>query len=301
TWHLPLYDANGNLHALLNRSTGGVTAAYEYSPFGETLRATGSYAATNSFRFSTKYTDAETDFVYYGYRYYRPSLGRWLGRDPLEEKGGLHLYAFVRNNPVNAWDVLGRLTTSEFWAYFQGGGDSSNWTQDDWQQYNTWSGSAYTDRWEASFNGEDPHGNYVPAEAQAQTVSQAEIDFQNGNNRVHPGGPDGNTVFYNPATGTYVGADGTGSPLMPTVDPAYPAELPTFNNATLTPVSAYINGPPPAGGNSVDQTAVSLSAQTSTGAGGSLTQGSGGLVAGTAVTGTLEAGGELVGGGLLAL
>ena len=105
--HLPFYDANGNLHALVNRADGSVTAAYEYNPFGETLRSTGSYAATNSFRFSTKYTDAETQFVYYGYRYYNPTLGRWLGRDPLEEKGGLHLYAFCRNNAVNAWDALG--------------------------------------------------------------------------------------------------------------------------------------------------------------------------------------------------
>jgi RHS repeat-associated protein len=111
--HLPFYDANGNLHALVNRADGTVTAAYEYNPFGETLRSTGTYAATNSFRFSTKYTDVETQFIYYGYRYYNPSLGRWLGRDPLEEKGGLHLYAFVQNNPVNAWDALGKFTVND--------------------------------------------------------------------------------------------------------------------------------------------------------------------------------------------
>jgi RHS repeat-associated protein len=107
--HLPYYDANGNLHALADRSTGTITAAYEYSPFGETLRTTGVYAATNPFRFSTKYTDAETQLLYYGYRYYNPSLGRWLGRDPLVEKGGLHLYAFCRNNAVNAYDALGMI------------------------------------------------------------------------------------------------------------------------------------------------------------------------------------------------
>ena len=31
----------------------------------------------------------------------------WLGRDPIAEKGGLHLYGFVGNNPVCRWDVLG--------------------------------------------------------------------------------------------------------------------------------------------------------------------------------------------------
>jgi hypothetical protein len=34
-------------------------------------------------------------------------LGRFINRDPIEEQGGLNLYAFVRNNAVNAWDYLG--------------------------------------------------------------------------------------------------------------------------------------------------------------------------------------------------
>ena len=115
-WHLPYYDANGNLHALVDRSTGTVTAAYEYSPFGETLRANGTYAASNPFRFSTKYADTETHLLYYGYRYFDPSMGRWLGRDPSGESGGLHLYAFCRNNAVNAYDALGLYTFNEIYG-----------------------------------------------------------------------------------------------------------------------------------------------------------------------------------------
>ena len=42
-----------------------------------------------------------------GLRYYSPSLGRFINKDPIEEKGGLNLYAFCRNNGVNGWDVLG--------------------------------------------------------------------------------------------------------------------------------------------------------------------------------------------------
>jgi RHS repeat-associated protein len=42
-----------------------------------------------------------------GRRYYSPSQGRFLGRDPKGEKGGTHLYAFVTNNPSNRWDYLG--------------------------------------------------------------------------------------------------------------------------------------------------------------------------------------------------
>ncbi len=64
-------------------------------------------AKANPFRFSTKYQDDESDLFYYGYRYYNPSTGRWITRDPIEESGGLNLYAFVANRPVSRVDRLG--------------------------------------------------------------------------------------------------------------------------------------------------------------------------------------------------
>lgn len=48
-----------------------------------------------------------TPVCYYGFRYYDPVTGRWPSRDPIEEEGGLNLYGFVYNNPVNQWDLLG--------------------------------------------------------------------------------------------------------------------------------------------------------------------------------------------------
>ena len=44
-----------------------------------------------------------------GHRYYSPSLGRWISKDPLGERGGRNSYAMVRNNPVMKVDVLGLL------------------------------------------------------------------------------------------------------------------------------------------------------------------------------------------------
>jgi RHS repeat-associated protein len=105
--HRTVYDGNGNLLGLVETASGAVSAQYEYSPFGETIRATGSYAAANPFRFSTKFTDDESGLVYYGRRYYDAKCGRFVGRDPKGEAGGTHLYAFVRNNPGNNWDYLG--------------------------------------------------------------------------------------------------------------------------------------------------------------------------------------------------
>jgi RHS repeat-associated protein len=64
-------------------------------------------AFENPFRFSTKYQDDETGFLYYGYRYYDPDPGRWLNRDPIEEEGGVNVYTFVSNEPDTRSDYLG--------------------------------------------------------------------------------------------------------------------------------------------------------------------------------------------------
>ena len=106
--HFPAYDLNGNVMGLVNATNGNISAKYEYGPFGEVFCSVGDMAKVNPFGFSTKYTDNETDLVYYGYRYYSPALGRWLSRDPIEEKGGLNLYGFVNNDPVNNFDLDGK-------------------------------------------------------------------------------------------------------------------------------------------------------------------------------------------------
>jgi RHS repeat-associated protein len=81
--------------------------------YGEDLGANGEAAAGWPLRFSSKYSDAETGLTYYGYRYFTPILVKWLTRDPLEEQGGLNLYGFVGNDPLNAVDPW-RL--SEHWS-----------------------------------------------------------------------------------------------------------------------------------------------------------------------------------------
>jgi RHS repeat-associated protein len=86
---------------------GTISAQYEYGPFAEPIRVTGIMGSTNPIRFSCKYTDDESDFLYSGHRYYNPSTGRWLSRDPIKEAGGLNLYLFVNNESVSAVDLLG--------------------------------------------------------------------------------------------------------------------------------------------------------------------------------------------------
>ncbi len=41
-------------------------------------------------------------------RYYNPELGRWINRDPIEERGGLNVYGVVGNQPTNTIDFNGQ-------------------------------------------------------------------------------------------------------------------------------------------------------------------------------------------------
>jgi RHS repeat-associated protein len=50
---------------------------------------------------------------YYGFRYYDPETGRWPSRDPIEEEGGINLYSFVGNDPLNFYDYLGFYTLGD--------------------------------------------------------------------------------------------------------------------------------------------------------------------------------------------
>jgi RHS repeat-associated protein len=103
----PAYDGNGNVMNWVDTQNAETQATFEYGPFGEPVRAEGSGASTFTFRFSTKYTDKESGLLYYGYRFYNLSTGRWLSRDPMEERGGLNLYGMVDNSPINFTDYLG--------------------------------------------------------------------------------------------------------------------------------------------------------------------------------------------------
>ena len=132
--HFAAYDGNGNVAGLVKAVDGTSSAVYEYGPFGELIRATGPMAKADPPRFSTKYQDDETDLVYYGYRYYNASTGRWVSRDPLEalstveasyellrscgqeDQAALSVaarpdrpteYVLARNEPITLYDLLG--------------------------------------------------------------------------------------------------------------------------------------------------------------------------------------------------
>ena len=124
--HFYLYDSNGNVGQLVDTGDGALAASYEYDPYGNIIASIGSYATENPFRFSTKYFDSETGLIDYGLRYYFSALGKWLNRDPIGEEGGLNLYGFVLNDPVNFVDPWGLIPKCKYknvdspWKNFTG-------------------------------------------------------------------------------------------------------------------------------------------------------------------------------------
>jgi RHS repeat-associated protein len=133
-------DGNGNVTMLVNASQMMV-AKYLYDPYGNTLSMSGPLAAANTYRFSSKEWNNNAGYYYYLYRYYDPNLQRWLNRDPSEEEGGINLYDFVANNPLDQVDFLG-LTIVQSMQWFPGsipegsGGNLYIRTMDDGQPLN---------------------------------------------------------------------------------------------------------------------------------------------------------------------
>ncbi|MCL1921836.1 MAG: RHS repeat-associated core domain-containing protein [Kiritimatiellaeota bacterium] len=104
--YYPCHDANGNVTEYVDGN--GVTAAhYAYDAYGNTTVKSGPMADDFNFRFSAKYFDAETGNYYYIKRHYSPALGRFISQDPIGISGGLNLYGFCGNDPINHVDTLG--------------------------------------------------------------------------------------------------------------------------------------------------------------------------------------------------
>jgi RHS repeat-associated protein len=99
-------DGSGNVTSLVNERQD-VVARYLYAPFGGTLSMSGPLAVPNRYRFSSKEFQPPSGLYYYGFRFYEPNLQRWINQDPLGEVGGINLFRFVGNNPINSVDPLG--------------------------------------------------------------------------------------------------------------------------------------------------------------------------------------------------
>jgi RHS repeat-associated protein len=124
----PLTDALGSTIALTD-SSGTIQTQYSYEPFGATT-PTGA-TSSNWYQFTGRANDG-TGLYYYRARYYSPRFQRFISEDPTGLAGGVNLYAYVGDNPINFYDPYGLDKTQHqpwycsLFGFFCGGGNPGN-------------------------------------------------------------------------------------------------------------------------------------------------------------------------------
>jgi RHS repeat-associated protein len=109
-----LQDSRYNVVALADVG-GAVKERFNYSAFGNVGFFADNFEPISSSSygwdvlFSGYLRDDWVGLYCVRHRYYHAQLGRWLARDPIEEKGGLNLYGYVSNNPINTTDPTGKV------------------------------------------------------------------------------------------------------------------------------------------------------------------------------------------------
>ena len=102
-----MFDELGSVTVITN-ADGMPVKYYNYDPWGDVLNTSDD--PINNFTFIGRYggyKDWNTGFVNFQHRWYDCTLGKWISRDPIGVEGGVNLYGYVGQNPVNRVDVRG--------------------------------------------------------------------------------------------------------------------------------------------------------------------------------------------------
>ncbi len=91
--------------ANLTDAGGNKVNSYDYKAFGQIRNQSGT--AANPWLFTGRQLDPESGLYFYRNRYYDSRVGRFTTRDPIGYAGGINLYAYCSNNPINANDPFG--------------------------------------------------------------------------------------------------------------------------------------------------------------------------------------------------
>lgn len=95
----PVPDLQGSIVATM--SNAGTLTSFAYRPYGS------SASAPAQFGYTGQRIDAETGSYYNRARQYSSGWGRFWQADPIGHAGGMHLYAYVSNDPLNLSDPDG--------------------------------------------------------------------------------------------------------------------------------------------------------------------------------------------------
>ncbi len=97
---------NGTIVGMARARDGAEVKRYPVlnTPWSQQMADTGLVVR---FKMGGQEYDQETGLYHLGARYYDPQLGRFLSEDPIGIAGGLNLYAYADNDPVNFSDPSG--------------------------------------------------------------------------------------------------------------------------------------------------------------------------------------------------
>jgi RHS repeat-associated protein len=107
-----LWDGLGNCIGIIDQN-GRLAQSYEYSAYGENLSGKD---AVNAFRFVGRFGGMQNDdtgLTYFWNRWYDSQAGRWMCEDPIRQSGGVNLYLYSVNKPVNLVDVSGLILSQD--------------------------------------------------------------------------------------------------------------------------------------------------------------------------------------------
>lgn len=106
--HYNLEDGLGNVRIATN-ANGSKGSSSNYDPYGNVYAASG---LTQPFQFQKQWQDSESNLLYLRARYYDPSTGRFMSKDPvspvLVQPQSMNPYQYAYNNPVNLSDPSGK-------------------------------------------------------------------------------------------------------------------------------------------------------------------------------------------------
>ena len=101
---------------LLTDSTGGVTDAWCYGPWGEVLARTGTNRCGYTWLGGHGVWNAAPNLYLTHHRAYLSDLKRFTSRDPIGIEGGVNLYVYGNNNPLAFLDPLGLCRETPSWG-----------------------------------------------------------------------------------------------------------------------------------------------------------------------------------------
>lgn len=102
-WSTYGLDFTKNVWEIFN-AEGSISMTYSYEPYGA---VTVEGDVRQPIQWSSEHFDDELGLVYYNYRYYNSSNGRWVNRDPIGEVDDRNLYKFAQNNSIKIIDLRG--------------------------------------------------------------------------------------------------------------------------------------------------------------------------------------------------